>query len=430
MCRHLIIILLTSNVIFADELSKKADESIKKTKNRMPALELLPAGSILKKISIPRYNKDYTPSSLLTADQLEVISDEEIKGTNVGISLYDRKGDIKTRSVLSSVNFNQTTGLLTSKENLTFSGETFTASSQGVILDWKNQRGFLLGKNQTIIYIKVPKLMKKTNQQPEQTSSKPKTKTKNLSAAAAVAVIASSPSFLSAQDLAQIDKLSQPSTELFIQQLDETKAALTATAEAEAKIAAIRKDLTERLAAVPKIDAAQPVPPELVPVKDKDFIRITSDRLFFDAKKGIFVYSGNVRITHPKYSFTCDGELKIILSEAATNKKLKPEERAKLKANDLFDDVSQIIATKNVIVRGKDNKGTPVSAVTQNLSFNKASGMIVLKGKGSRITTAEGQLKVVTNNGYLKLDQDFNASGQGTDTGINVPKNTIKPKNK
>ncbi len=430
MYRHLIIILLSSSVIFADELSKKAGESINKTKNRLPALELLPAGSILKKINIPRYNKDYTPSSLLTADQFEIISEEKIKGTNVGISLYDAKGNIKTRSFLNSVNFNQATGLLTSKENLTFSVGTFTTSSQGVTLDWKNQRGFLLGKNQTIIYIKAPKLMKKTNQQPEQTSSKPKTKTKNLSAAAAVAVIASSPSFLSAQDLAQIDKLSQPSTELFIQQLDETKAALTATAEAEAKIAAIRKDLTERLAAVPKIDAAQPVPPELVPTKGKEFIRITSDRLMFDAKKGIFVYYGNVRVTHPKYAFTCDGELKIILSEAATAKKLTPVERAKLKPNDLFDDVSQIIATNNVIVRGKDNKGRPVSAVTSNLSFTKATGNIILKGKGSRITTADGQLKVVTNNGYLKLDQNLNASGQGTDTGFSVPEKTKKPTKK
>jgi lipopolysaccharide export system protein LptA len=422
----LIVILLSSSVIFADDLSKKADESIKKTKQRMPALELLPAGSILKKISIPRYNKDYTPSSLLTADQLEVISKEEIQGTHVGISLYDAKGNIKTCSVLNSVNYNQATGLLTSKENLTFSGGTFTASSQGLTLDWENQRGFLLGKNQTLIYIKQSILMKNSNPQPLKASSK----AKSLATTAAVAVIASSPSFLSAQDLAQIDQVSKPSTELLIQQLDQTKASLAATVAAEAKIATIRKELTEKLGAVPSIDITQPVPLELLPTKGKQFIRITSDQLLFDAKKGIFVYYGNVRITHPKYTFSCDGELKIILSEAATSKKLKPEERAKLKPNDLFDDVSQVIATKNVIVQGKDNKGRPVNAVTQNLTFTKTTGDIILKGKGSRITTADGQLKVVTNNGYLKLDQNFNASGQGTNTVLSVPEKKSAPKKK
>ncbi|MEZ7968564.1 MAG: hypothetical protein QMC23_02705 [Rubritalea sp.] len=420
------IILLSSSVIFADDLSKKADESIKKTKQRMPALELLPAGSILKKISIPRYNKDYTPSSLLTADQLEVISEEEIQGTHVGISLYDAKGNIKTRSVLNSVNYNQATGLLTSKENLTFSGGTFTASSQGLTLDWKNQRGFLLGKNQTLIYIKESILMKNSNPQP----LKARSKAKSLATTAAVAVIASSPSFLSAQDLAQIDEISKPSTELFIQQLDQTKASLAASVAAEAKIATIRKELKEKLGAVPSIDITQPVPLELLPIKGKQFIRITSDQLLFDAKKGIFVYYGNVRITHPKYTFSCDGELKIILSEAATSKKLKPEERAKLKPNDLFDDVSQVIATNNVIVQGKDNKGRPVNAVTQNLTFTKTTGDIILKGKGSRITTADGQLKVVTNNGYLKLDQNFNASGQGTNTVLSIPEKKSAPKKK
>ncbi len=422
----LMIILLSSSVIFADDLSKKADESIKKTKQRMPALELLPAGSILKKISIPRYNKDYTPSSLLTADQLEVISEEEIQGTHVGISLYDAKGNIKTRSVLNSVNYNQATGLLTSKENLTFSGGTFTASSQGLTLDWKNQRGFLLGKNQTLIYIKESILMKNSNPQP----LKARSKAKSLATTAAVAVIASSPSFLSAQDLAQIDEISKPSTELFIQQLDQTKASLAASVAAEAKIATIRKELKEKLGAVPSIDITQPVPLELLPIKGKQFIRITSDQLLFDAKKGIFVYYGNVRITHPKYTFSCDGELKIILSEAATSKKLKPEERAKLKPNDLFDDVSQVIATNNVIVQGKDNKGRPVNAVTQNLTFTKTTGDIILKGKGSRITTADGQLKVVTNNGYLKLDQNFNASGQGTNTVLSIPEKKSAPKKK
>ena len=424
MVRPLIILFISNSIICADELSNKADETIKKTNARIPALEILPAGSILKKISIPRYNPDYSPSSLLTADRVKVISEEEIEGTNVGISLYDVKGKIKTRSLLNSVNFNQATGLITSKENLEFSGETFTASSQGLILDWENHRGFLLGKNKSLIYIKKRISMKSTTQKDINKSST----TKSIAASTAIAVLATSPTFLSAQELAQIDTDSKPSTELFIKQLEETKASLIASAEAEAKIATIRKELADKLGSVPAVDANQPVPPELVPTKGRDFIRITSDQLMFDAKKGIFVYFGNVKITHPQYSFTCDGELKIILNESASAKKLTPEERAKLKANDLFDDVKQIIATNNVIVRGKDKKGKDVTAVTENLSFNKTTGDIILKGQGSRITTADGQLKVVTNNGYLKLDQDFNASGQGTDTGFSLPEKNDKPK--
>ncbi len=59
-----------------------------------------------------------------------------------------------------------------------------------------------------------------------------------------------------------------------------------------------------------------------------------------------------------------------------------------------------------------------------------STGDIILKGKGSRITTADGQLKVVTNNGYLKLDQNFNASGQGTNTVLSIPEKKSAPKKK
>ncbi len=423
MIRPLAIILMSNSIIHADELADKAEKSIQKSINRIPALEILPAGSILKKINIPRYNPNYTPASLLTADQIKVISEEEVQGTVVGISLYDELGKIKTRTTLNAVNYNQSTGLITSRENLEFSGETFTASSQGLILDWENHRGFLLGKNKSIIYIKKRISMNNTNKP----STKTNTKKTRIATGATAAVLASVPALLTADELAKIEADSQPSTELFIKQLEQTKATLVATAEAEAKIATIRKELTEKLGSVPSIDPSQPAPPELVPIKGREFITITSDQLLFDAKKGVFVYFGNVKITHPQYSFTCDGELKIILNESASAKKLSEKERANLKPNDIFDDVKQIIATDNVIVRGKDKNGKVVTAVTENLSFTKETGSIILKGIGSRITTPDGQLKVVTNNGYLKLDENFNASGQGTDTRFNVPENDKKP---
>ncbi len=426
MFRYFVILPFTPLFIYADELTTKANESIHQSMNRIPALEILPAGSILKNIRIPRYNKNYTTSSLLTADQLKVINDKEIHGSNVSISLYDETGKIKTRSTLNSVNYNQASGLIASRENLEFSGGSFIASGQGLILDWQNHRGFLLGKNKSLIYINKRSSMNKSNKQTLKTSSK----ANRIAIASAAVVAASTPSIISAKELAEIDAASQPSTKLFIKQLDETKANLIATAEAEAKIAAIRKELTEKLGPVPAVDPAQANPVELKPVKGKDFISITSDQLLFDAKKGVFVYFGNVRITHPKYFFSCAGELKIILKESASAQKLKPNERAKLKANDLFDDVQQIIATNNIIVRGKDKEGKDVSAVTENLSYNKATGTIILKGKGSRITTADAQLKVVENDGYLMLDQDFNASGKGADTNYIVPEEPDKPKDK
>jgi len=49
------------------------------------------------------------------------------------------------------------------------------------------------------------------------------------------------------------------------------------------------------------------------------------------------------------------------------------------------------------------------------------TGDIILKGKGSRLNTADGQLKVKTTNGYIKIDKDLNATGVGIDTDFIVP---------
>ena len=416
MHRLLISSILYSSSLIASEINEQADALINKPNTNLPALELLPTGSILRNLNIPRYNPDYTPASLLTADKITVKNDNEVSGENVSICLYSQVGKKQSQTTLKTVIFNHSTGLITSRENLTFSGDIFTATSQGIALDWQNHCGFLLGKNQTIIYLKKATPM---NNSTHNLTPKPK----KLSTVAASVIAVSTPGFLSAQDLEEVDQQSQSSTEQFITQLDKTKEALEAKAKAEAEIAAITKELNEKLGDTPKIEEAQPIPAELKPVKGKDFINVKSDRLMFDAKKGVFVYSGGIHITHPKYNFTCDGELKVILNQAADVKKLNADENAKLKANDRFDDVRQVIATKNVIVKSKDNKGRPVSAVTQNLSFNKATGIIILKGKGSRITTADGQLKVISQNGYIQLDEDMNASGQGTSSAFSVPQN-------
>jgi len=245
MNRYLIISIFSIGLTHAAEaLLEQKDLTLNKNQNKskLPTLEILPAGSILKNIRIPRYNPNYTNSSLLTAEQLEVISTDEIRGTNVNIRLYGEDGVEKTQTTLQSVSLNQETGIITSLENLSFSGESFAVSSQGLTIDIEKHRGFLLGRNHTIIYIK-------------ESNSMNRSKVKEAVTAAIATTIATSPTWLTAQDIAQIDTLTQSSTEQFIQQLDKTKADLEATAKAEAKIEAIRKELENEIGNKPIVRA-------------------------------------------------------------------------------------------------------------------------------------------------------------------------------
>lgn len=446
MYRYLFISIACINFIHADEThieKKSLTLNQNQSKNKLPTLEILPAGSILKNIRIPRFNEDYTNHSLLKAEQLEVISANEIKGTNVDICLYGDDGIERTQTTMNSVSINQQTGLITCYENLTFGNETFQASSQGLAIYMEKHCGFLLGRNQTIIYIKESD--SKINSKDKATTMTQPNKI-TTTAVVAASTLVTTPTLLTAQDISKIDALTQPSTEQFIAELDNTKEVLKATAASEAKIAAIRKELEEQLANAPKVHK-NPVPPELVPIKNREFVKITSDKLLFDADQGIFVYFGNVKITHPKYSFTCDGELKIILKQHAKVKKMTAEQRAELDLDERFDldSVEHIIASKNVILRAKDDNGKNITAVTNSLiaqNINRVtvkdkksgkekttiSGDIILKGKGSRLNTANGQMKVRSSKGYIKIDKNLNASGVDIDTDFIIPEDQDKKK--
>ena len=400
----------------------QADEQDGKAHNVLPALKVLPAGSILKNVRIPRYNKDYSPASILVAKQLKIINDHQILGKHVDITLFDDTGVTKFKTHLTSLNYDQAKGLLKSSENLTFSGSLFLAASQGLVLDWDNQRGFLLGKNQTIIYLKESHSMKKK-------SSNHPSPAKKTIAVAAAAAIASSPTFLSAQELAQLDRLAQPSTAQIRKITQDVSSAIAKTEVTNKKITQAVNNLAATVGEIPPVAPDQPALAELKPDPNKPSLSIKSEGLmFFNANKGIMVFSKNVNVKHPKFTLSCKGELKLILEEKASAKKLKPEDKAKLKPGARFGDLSKIIAINDVIINAKDNKGNPITARSGTLTYDHKTESFILRGLHSRITTADGQMKIVKPNGWIKINKLWQLSGEGVLFDVNL--NTINKNNR
>jgi len=412
--------LLCSSVL-AEEV-----EVVNKEGSVLPALKVLPAGSVLSGVRIPRYNKDYTPASMLEAKQLKIISKRQIQGSSVDLKLYDANGEIKASTHLNAIDYDQATELITSKETFTFSAAQFQTTSQGLILDWQNNRGFFLGKNHTIVYLKESVSMKEKN---NTGNSKP---IKALSALAA-ASIASMPNALSAttaEEIAEIDRLSQPSTAkiklinaevaIQIQAADNTSAAIDKTKAAlEKTIATTDATLLDQ----PTPDAPFSIPPELKPEKGKDHFSISSEgNIFFDAKQGMMVFNKNVKVKHPEYQFSCAGEVKLVLAEKPQDKSLSAKQISELKPNERFGDINKIIATDNIAIVGKDNEGNPITARAGSMVYDHATGVIILRGLNSRITMADRQLKIVEKSGHIKIDRNWNVDGKGVQIDLNLEK--------
>lgn len=111
--------------------------------DEFPALQFLPAGSVVEGISIPRY-ENHRVSALLLADRLVVKTRKTVVLENLAASLY---GTDKTQTDIHagnvSYNFATKRGQTTGTAQVT--DPRFSASGKGIIFCTKSNKGFLRG---------------------------------------------------------------------------------------------------------------------------------------------------------------------------------------------------------------------------------------------------------------------------------------------
>lgn len=121
---------------------------------KMPMLELLPVGSVLSRVSFPRYEQQRL-SLLLTADRMKVTAPREITGYALNIRLYGKRGET-THLFSKEAAYFLDKKLIVSHVRTTLREKTFSAAGSGLYLDSTTRRGILLGPAQTTIQIHRP----------------------------------------------------------------------------------------------------------------------------------------------------------------------------------------------------------------------------------------------------------------------------------
>ena len=111
--------------------------------SEFPALQFMPAGTVVEGISIPRYEK-HRVSALLTADRLIVKDSKTVVLEKLNASLYGEdknQTDVHTERVTYSfaTKTAQTTGSAEVKD------PRFSAKGEGVVFNTSTSKGFLKG---------------------------------------------------------------------------------------------------------------------------------------------------------------------------------------------------------------------------------------------------------------------------------------------
>lgn len=143
---------LTAMMLLAATLSGVRGAVAERTSGpgEFPALQLLPPGSIVRGISLPRYER-HRVTSLLTADMMEVLSRFEARMENIQTLLYGESGET-TRVRMENAHYNFRTQLLTSRNNIvTLSHPRYNVRAHGGILHNGTRRGVLHGPVHTVI---------------------------------------------------------------------------------------------------------------------------------------------------------------------------------------------------------------------------------------------------------------------------------------
>lgn len=121
-----------------------------------PATKFLPAGSILKKVLIPRYDKANRLTDVLRSEEMTIIDTETFEGRLLKLELFNPDRTLRGRINLETARFDQKKGLLVSKKPVDIVSTDFSAHGTGLIYSQKKSQGFITGPVQTRLFAKPP----------------------------------------------------------------------------------------------------------------------------------------------------------------------------------------------------------------------------------------------------------------------------------
>lgn len=371
-------------------------------KPKIPAVSMLPDGSELKDVTIPRYDENRRLTTVLRSEKMILVNSEQIVGETVAIEFFNPDQSPRGRIDLQQAVFYQGKGLVVATEAVEMKSDRMRTYGTALHYSIEQGKGFLTGPVVSII------------ENPAETSMH--TPNSPLRATALLgmslltqALLAAPPPPVTAREIAAIktDAASKAA------EAEASGAAAHASLETDlASASQATKDLTAFLvdAAAPAIPPAA-VPPPAKPLEVKtgpnDTVINCTGGAYFDAEAGVLVYLKNVTVKDPRYDMTGADELKIFFEKKPPEEKkeadpepsvvdedqLPPEATTSDKSADKkksgvsgdmgakFGDVERIVATGAVRIDQKPVDGKePIKASGAIFTYNLKTDQMILRG--------------------------------------------------
>lgn len=408
--------ILPALILFSPSLQAADKEPAPpEPKRKTTAISLLPNGSELQRVMLPRYDADHRLTGVLKAESMTLVTDEIIAGESVTIGFFNPDGSQRGRVNLAKATLNQAKGLLEAREKTTVLTDRIEATGTALIYAFDQGEGFLSGPADTRI--------KSSNETTMNSRTSPRRAAASLLAAGST-LIAAQPAALTPEQKSAIAADAATAVPAHSESSRASKEELRAELDASAAAtAAATKFLEKSKLASGETGATLPSAAPLdVKPSPEDTVITCDGGMYFNSDEGLFVYLKKVRVADPRFALSGANELKIFLGKKPEQKpEDKPQDKPEPKPEKpapagkpaiglgaKFGDVERIVATGAVRILQKQPEAgkEPVEASGAIFTYHPKTGEIVLTGGYPWVRQGANFMRANEPNLSLRIQKD------------------------
>ena len=353
---------------------------------------LLPPGSELKGVMLPRYDKNHKLIGVLKSESVILVDATRVTGRGVSFELFNPDQSPKGRVDLVNATIYQKSELITTRDPVVIKTDRMQAVGCGLYYSFGGKsgflhKGFLVGPATTTI---LPPPIETTMNTP----------VLPLRATAMIGVslltqslTASPPPAVSPAEIAAIQADAASKAPAAAASVTAARASLKANlADADTASKAAAAFLVQ--ADLPPVPAAAP-PAGAKPLDVKprlgDTVINCEGGMYFDPDEGVLVYLKNVTVKDPRFDLSGANELKIFFGKKPAkqtkdkSQSAKPDKSKSGFGGDIganFGDVERIVANGAIVLDQKptDAGKEPIKASGALFSYNLKADQITISG--------------------------------------------------
>ncbi len=388
-----------------------------------PIMDNLPAGSMLKEVRIPVFNKKLERMALLQSDFLKVLTKRDLRAENIALR-YFQDDSVLIRMRMGSANFSLNTGILRAHKVITLRGEKIRGQGAGGIFHLESRSGFLRGPVSTLLTASDnpkgnPPASGKNEHPPENPLSP--------AGLSELATAFTGPEGLTGTERRKIDTLLQSRTRSVLANRAPTRNFMTQSRQSSGKADADLRSFSHTIQ-IPEskllspVSQGNPVTPPPVKATGGEVLITAEGGMFLNPERGHISYLRNIEVTESRFTLTCAGHLKVFfppqdLSKAIRNSDTSSRDntppveggnREKEKTFSELVDPYLFVISGGVRVTLKDPSGRnpPSIATGETAVVNRRTGDIVLQGGTPTISQGLNSLTAGSPDLYLRLYQN------------------------